>query len=58
MAKGTFPKQVQLGPKAVGWIEAEIDAWIAARIAARDLKKAEASDRQDIDNAAHCRSAR
>jgi len=23
----TFPKQVQIGPKAVGWIEAEIDAF-------------------------------
>lgn len=29
-----FPKQVSLGPKSVGWIEKEIEAWIAARIEA------------------------
>ncbi len=30
---GTFPKPVQLGNgRAVGWIEAEIDAWIADQI--------------------------
>ena len=23
---GTFPKQIKLGPRAVGWIEAEIEA--------------------------------
>lgn len=29
----TFPKQVKLGgAKAVGWIEAEIDAWLTAQI--------------------------
>ena len=28
---GTFPPQVQLGPNSVGWIEEEIDAWIASR---------------------------
>jgi len=33
--QGTFPKQISLGPRAVGWLEHEIDAWIAARIAAR-----------------------
>lgn len=28
----TFPKPVSVGAKAVGWIEAEINAWIAAQI--------------------------
>lgn len=28
----TFPKPVALGAKAVGWIEAEIDAWLIAQI--------------------------
>ncbi|TSE29335.1 AlpA family phage regulatory protein [Tepidimonas taiwanensis] len=28
----TFPRPVQLGARAVGWVEAEIDAWLAARI--------------------------
>ncbi|NBQ69216.1 MAG: AlpA family transcriptional regulator [Nitrosomonadaceae bacterium] len=31
----TFPKPVSMGARAVGWIEAEIDAWIAAQIAKR-----------------------
>ena len=31
---GTFPAPVSLGEKAVGWVESEIDAWIAARIQA------------------------
>jgi len=26
-----FPLPVQLGPKAVGWIDEEIDEWIATR---------------------------
>lgn len=33
---GEFPKPVRLGPRAVGWVEAEVDDWIAARIAKRD----------------------
>ncbi len=33
---GTFPAPIQLGPKSVGWVEAEIVAWLAARVAARD----------------------
>ncbi len=33
---GTFPAPVQLGPKSVGWVESEINAWLSARIAARD----------------------
>ena len=32
MQAGTFPQSVRLGENSVGWIEAEIDAWIAARI--------------------------
>lgn len=27
-----FPKPVALGSKAVGWIEAEIEAWLTAQI--------------------------
>ena len=29
---GAFPKPVQLGPRAVGWIEAEVSEWIRARL--------------------------
>ncbi|WP_208279517.1 helix-turn-helix transcriptional regulator [Massilia oculi] len=28
----TFPTQVRLSRDAVGWIESEVDAWIASRI--------------------------
>jgi len=33
-SEGTFPKSISLGPRAVGWISSEIDAWIASRIEA------------------------
>ncbi len=29
---GTFPAQIPLGERAVGWDESEISAWIEARI--------------------------
>lgn len=29
---GTFPAPISLGAKAVGWVEAEVDAWIAAHV--------------------------
>lgn len=32
MAEGTFPKQVALGGRAVGWVEEEVDTWIQAHI--------------------------
>lgn len=34
--QGTFPAQVLLGEKAVGWVEAEIEAFLAERVASRD----------------------
>ncbi|MYC89167.1 MAG: AlpA family transcriptional regulator [Gemmatimonadales bacterium] len=33
MAEGRFPRQVRIGARAVGWVEAEIEAWIQERIA-------------------------
>jgi prophage regulatory protein len=36
MKAGTFPKNVPIGKKSVGWVEDEIDQWISDRIAARD----------------------
>jgi prophage regulatory protein len=36
---GDFPAPVRLGPQSVGWIEREIDAWIAERAARRPSKK-------------------
>ena len=28
----TFPKQISLGPRSVGWIETDIEHWIEERI--------------------------
>ena len=38
--KGTFPKPVKLGPRAVAWVESEVDAWIVERITQRDEREA------------------
>jgi len=32
LGQGRFPRPVSLGSRAVGWVEAEIDAWIRERI--------------------------
>jgi prophage regulatory protein len=28
MADGRFPSSIELGPRAVGWLDSEIDAWL------------------------------
>ena len=33
LAQGSFPRPVQLGARAVGWIEEEVDEWIRKQIA-------------------------
>ena len=33
---GEFPRPVRLGLRAVAWVEQEIDAYVEAKIAARD----------------------
>lgn len=40
IAAGCFPKPVHIGRSAVAWVESEIEAWVAARIAERDARKA------------------
>lgn len=35
MKDAHFPVPITLGGNSVGWIEAEVDAWIEARMAAR-----------------------
>lgn len=32
-AEGAFPRPIRLGPRSVGWIEAEVDEWLDRRIA-------------------------
>jgi prophage regulatory protein len=38
MASSSFPKQIVLSSRAVGWIEEEIEAWLAARVTASRKK--------------------
>ena len=32
VSRGEFPPPINLGARAVGWLESDIDAWIAMRI--------------------------
>lgn len=32
MASGQFPRPHNLGARAVGWLESDIDAWIESRV--------------------------
>lgn len=34
--RGQFPRPVPVGPQRVAWVEAEIDAWVDARLRERD----------------------
>lgn len=34
--KGYFPKPINLGARAVGWLDSEIDAWLAERMEIRN----------------------
>jgi prophage regulatory protein len=40
-AKEPFPKRIKIGIPAVGWIESEVQIWVADRIAERriDVKR-------------------
>ena len=29
---GTFPRRIQLGPNRIGWVEAEVEAWLRKRL--------------------------
>ncbi len=35
ITEGAFPSQIPLGARSVGWVEAEIDAVLTARVAGR-----------------------
>jgi prophage regulatory protein len=32
VSEGTFPKPVSLGARAVGWVDAEVEAWVTGQI--------------------------
>lgn len=36
--QGRFPNPVPLGERSVGWLEAEIEEWLGARVDARSAK--------------------
>ena len=36
MSTGAFPRSIRLGPRAVGWLLSDIEAWIEFR--ARDVR--------------------
>lgn len=33
IANGTFPKQISLGARSVGWLKSEVEGWLNDRIA-------------------------
>jgi len=35
IANNTFPKQVKLGARSVGWVEAEVTQWLAKLVLER-----------------------
>lgn len=41
ITEGRFPQPVNLDGKAVGWVESEIQDWLAERVAARPSKVSE-----------------
>jgi prophage regulatory protein len=45
-AKDEFPKPIQISDKRIAWIEAEVDAWLAAKRQARDDRPAEPIERE------------
>jgi prophage regulatory protein len=32
IAEGSFPKQISLGGRAIGWVESEIETWLSNQI--------------------------
>ncbi|HEV7270724.1 AlpA family transcriptional regulator [Pseudoxanthomonas sp.] len=43
IAQGRFPRQVKLSERSSAWVDAEVDAWVAQRVAMRDSGIAPAS---------------
>jgi len=42
ISQGKFPKQIKLSARSSGWLESEIDEWIATKVAERDYEIADA----------------
>jgi prophage regulatory protein len=41
ISRGDFPKPISLGPRSIGFLEHEIDAWVSARVERSRGKKKE-----------------
>lgn len=39
MGRNEFPASITLGARAVGWLEADIDAWVESKIRAAQSKE-------------------
>jgi prophage regulatory protein len=37
--EGAFPKPINLGARAVGWVESEVEKWLTDRIEVRDRQE-------------------
>ena len=37
--QGEFPRPVKLGPRAVGWLDTEVEEWMRSRLKARDAEE-------------------
>jgi prophage regulatory protein len=46
MSEGTFPSSISIGARAIGWIEAEVTAWIDYQI--EESRRSEGGSRADI----------
>ena len=51
-----FPRPVKIGPRMAAWVEAEVDAWIKAQIAARDAKAPKAPHAKPASHAVEARA--
>ncbi|MDR8761984.1 helix-turn-helix transcriptional regulator [Burkholderia multivorans] len=36
IGRGEFPRPIRIGERATGWLESELEAWLAKRSAARE----------------------
>jgi prophage regulatory protein len=34
ISQGAFPKPISLGPRAIGWLQSEVSAWVNCRVKA------------------------
>lgn len=55
--RGEVPRRIKLGPKKCGWLLSEIQAWVAARVAARDTEPPAAAPAAAIAGAKRRREA-